>query len=98
MLITAGKDKSRKGKVDKVFPKSVRVRVEGLNVYKKHVKSLGGEKGGTLEFSRPLPLANVALVCPKCGKPTRVRYRLTKTGEKQRICAKCTRLVEVKVK
>lgn len=96
VLVTAGKDKGRKGKVDKVFPREAKVRVEGLNVYKKHVKGFGGEKGGIVEFSRPLPVANIALLCPKCGKQTRVRYRIDKTGEKTRACAKCGRVVEVK--
>lgn len=98
VLVTAGKDKSRKGKIEKVYPDEGRVRVEGLNVYKRHVKGSAGEKGGIIEFSRPLPVANVALLCPKCGKQTRVRYRVSKTGEKSRICAKCERSVEAKRK
>lgn len=96
VLITAGKDKGRKGRIDKVYPKEAKFRVEGLNVYKRHVRSFAGEKGGIVEFSRPLPVANVALICPKCKKQTRVRYRVDKTGGKVRICAKCKRAIEVK--
>lgn len=95
VLITGGKDKGRKGKIDKVYPKEAKARVEGLNVYKRHVKGFAGEKGGIVEFSRPLPLAKLALICPKCGRQTRVKIRLDKIG-KTRVCAKCTRAIEVK--
>lgn len=96
VLVTAGKDKGRKGKIDKIFPGQARVRVPGINVYKKHVKGLGQEKGGIVEFSRPLPLSAVALLCPKCGKQTRIAWRIDKSGEKARICAKCQKALEVK--
>lgn len=92
--VTAGKDKGREGVVNKVYPKEDYVRIQGLNVYKKHVKGFGGEKGGIVEFSRPLPVANVALICPNCGKTTRVRHRIDKTGEKARVCAKCNRIIK----
>ncbi len=93
VLVTAGKDKGRKGKVDKVFPAVGRVRVTGLNVYKKTRRGVGDQKGGIVEFTRPLPVANVALICPNCGKPTRVSYKITKIGEKSRSCAKCKRII-----
>ncbi|MDO8503639.1 MAG: 50S ribosomal protein L24 [bacterium] len=96
VLITAGKDKGRRGKIDKVFPGTAKVRVEGLNIYKKNRKGIGDQKGGIIEFARPLPVANVALICPNCGKPTRVTYKVTKTGEKSRSCAKCKRIIESK--
>lgn len=98
VLVTGGKDKGREGKIDKVYPDKAKVRVDGLNVYKRHVKGFGGEKGGIIEFSRPLPVANVSFLCPKCGKPTRVRYRVDKSGGKTRICAKCNRAIEVQKK
>lgn len=93
VVITAGKDKGKRGKVEKVFPKKDRVLVPNVNVYKKTRRGFRGEKGGIFEFSRPLPSANIALVCPQCGKPTRVAYRVDKRGEKTRICAKCKREV-----
>lgn len=96
VLVTAGKDKGRKGKIDKVFPGEGRVRVLGLNVYKKTRKGIGDQKGGIIGFARPLPIANVALICPNCGKFTRVTYKITKTGEKLRSCAKCKRIIEDK--
>lgn len=89
VLITAGKDKGQKGKILKVFPKLGRTVVEGKNIYKKFRKGTGGQKGQVLEFSRPLPFANIALICPKCSKQTRVGYEVDKKGEKTRICKKC---------
>ena len=96
ILITAGKDKGRKGKIEKVFPKKGTARVANLNVYKKHRKGFGGEQGGIIEFSRPLPFANIALVCPSCGKQTRVGYHVDKRGEKSRVCNKCKKVISFK--
>jgi large subunit ribosomal protein L24 len=92
--ITAGKDRGRTGVIEKVFPKEARVLVPGVNLYKKHRKGFGGQKGGIIEFARPLPVANVALICPSCGKQTRVSYRM-KAGTKVRICAKCKKPIDV---
>lgn len=89
ILITAGKDKGRRGKIEKIFLKSDRVLVPGVNLYKKHQKGYAGQKGGIFELPRPLTLGNVALVCPKCNKQTRVGYRIDKMGIKERVCKKC---------
>jgi large subunit ribosomal protein L24 len=94
VLITAGKDKGQRGTIQKVLPRKDRVVVEGKNVYKRFRKGVGDQKGGVLEYSRPLPSASVALVCPKCGKQTRVAYSTDKKGEKSRICAKCKAIIE----
>ncbi len=87
--VTAGKDKGRTGKVNKVFPKLDRVQVLEINVYKKARKAIGDRAGGMIEFSRPLPVASVAIVCPKCGKQTRAKTLVNKSGEKARVCVKC---------
>lgn len=96
IIITAGKDKGRKGKIERVYPKDERVLVAGLNVYKKHVKAQSKEKpGGVIDLSRPLPVAKVALICPKCKKPTRIGYHLAKEKkEKRRLCKKCQELID----
>lgn len=94
IIVTAGKDKGRKGKIQKIFPKAQRVLVTGINIYKAHRKPRSEkQKGGIIEISRPLPVANVALICPKCGKQTRVGYRVDKEGEKFRFCKKCQALI-----
>jgi large subunit ribosomal protein L24 len=90
ILVTAGKDKGKTGKVEKVFHKTSKVLVEGINLYKKHLKKRGEDKpGGIVERNRPLTVANVALICPKCQKPTRVGYKFDKSNKKYRICKKC---------
>ena len=91
VTILIGKDKGKTGTVDRVSGKNGKVLVGGLNLYKKHVKPQGGEKkrtGGIVDVSRPLLVSKVALVCPKCSKPTRVGYSLV-GKEKIRICKKC---------
>jgi len=86
----AGKDKGKTGKVEKVLPKVAAVLVEGVNKYKKHLKPQGeGKPGGIVEISKPLPVANVVLLCPKCQKPTRVGYQTDRSNKKYRICKKC---------
>ncbi len=94
IIVLRGKDKGRKGKIEKVFEKSGKVLVTGVNMYKKHVRSGSGkDSGGIVEFSRPLPASSVSLVCPKCTKRTRIAYHLDKSGSKTRICAKCKSLL-----
>lgn len=99
ILVTRGKDKGRRGTVDKVLIKENRVLVGGVNIYKRHRKQIpGGQAGGVIEFSRPLPVSNVALVCPNCKKPTRIGAMILKDGKKVRVCKKCNRQIEMKEK
>lgn len=83
--IMTGKDRGREGTIDRVWPDLGKVAIAGVNVYKRHTKPRGeGQKGGIVDFVRPLVAANVALICPKCKQVTRVGYR-----DKTRICKKC---------
>lgn len=85
--VTAGKDKGREGKVERVWID--KILVPGVNQYKKHVKPQGeGRPGEIVTLSRPLPVGNVALVCPKCKQQTRVGYKFI-NDKKVRICRKC---------
>lgn len=86
--ITIGKDKGREGKIEKVFPKINKVVVTGINVFKKHFKGQGGQKGGIYDVVKPLDVAKISLVCPKCKKETRVGYKVME-NEKVRVCRKC---------
>jgi len=88
-LIISGKDRGRKAKVITVFPKKRMVSIEGINLRKKHVKpKKSGEKGQIVEVPGPLDISNVKIICPKCGKATRIGYK--KEGKKKyRICKKC---------
>lgn len=89
IIVTAGKDKGKKGKIEQVFPGKGKVLILGINVFKKHLKRRDEKHpGGIVEIAKPLPLSKVALICTKCGQPTRVGYKLT-SEEKIRICKKC---------
>lgn len=87
--VTGGKDKGKTGKVLKVVPTTDKVLVEDVNQYKKHIKkNVQGQKSEIITISKPLPVASVALICPKCKKQTRVGYEIVKDN-KVRICKKC---------
>jgi large subunit ribosomal protein L24 len=89
IIVTVGKDKGRKGKVTSVDSKEATVTVPGLNMYKRHEKKRDERRpGGMVDYPRPLSMGKVALFCPKCNKPTRVGYLVTKNS-KERICKKC---------
>ncbi len=87
--ILTGKDAGKSGKVVSVLVNERRITVEGLNVYKKHVRpKREGEKGQIVDVVRPIDVSNAALVCPSCHKSIRVGYRV---GDKSKIryCRKC---------
>ena|SRR3990172_1420834 len=88
VLITAGREKSKKGKIEKVFPKENKVVVGGVNVYKRHKKVSRKQPAGIYEITRPLTVASIALICPKCNKPTRVGFEI-EGKTKIRLCKKC---------
>lgn len=87
--VQIGKDSGRQGKVQRVYLKQNKILVEGVNIYKKHIKkSEQTPQGGVVDIPRPLDAAKVVLVCPKCGKPMRTSYIIEK-GKKFRVCKKC---------
>lgn len=91
-----GKDSGRKGTVIAVDTKKGRIVVEGLNIYKKHIKGDGRTRVSEIvTISKSVPISKVMLVCPECGKPTRVGYKIDKDG-KVRICKKCGKVIETK--
>ncbi len=94
VLIMSGRDKGRKGKVLRVFPSQDKILVEGIKIHKKHIKpKREGEKGQLVEVASPLPVGKVKLICPKCGKPTKIGYKIITQSDgkktKSRICKKC---------
>lgn len=88
--ITAGKDKGRTGKIEKIYPSRELVLIPEVNVYKKHVKGIGEVKSGVYDLPRPLSFAKIALLCPKCKKTTRVGFKLAGKN-KVRVCRKCNK-------
>lgn len=93
--ITAGKDKGREGKIEKIIPEVSKAMIPGINLYKKHVKGFGDVKGGVYDIPRPMPFGKIALICPKCKKITRVGFKLV-GSEKVRICRKCKKEIDSK--
>ena len=90
VIILSGKYKNKKGKVLKVIPKDGRIIVEGVNIVKKHRRpKKQGEKGQRIEVASPIDISNAMLICPKCGKNTRVGYKVLENKEKVRVCKKC---------
>ena len=92
VMIMTGKhdDKGKTGKVLAADPKNGKLIVEGLNVGTKHQKPMKqGEDGGIIKKETPIYACKVMLVCPKCGKATRVGYGTDEAGKKVRICKKC---------
>lgn len=86
----AGRDRGKTGKVLRAFPDRQAVTVEGVNLLMKHLRPRRqGERGQRVRFPAPLPVARVMLVCPKCGKPTRVGMRPLTDGRKERECKEC---------
>ncbi|MBI3442845.1 MAG: 50S ribosomal protein L24 [Candidatus Sungbacteria bacterium] len=88
--IISGNDKGKSGKVLAVFPLRESVRIEGLNMKKKHVRPrTQGQKGELVRVPAALRVSRVMLVCGKCSTPTRIGYTVDGSGNKQRVCKKC---------
>ena len=89
VVVIAGKEKGKKGKVLETSPKSHKVVVEGVNVVSKHKKPRSAQdKGGIIKQTNPIDSSNVMVVCPACDKSTRVSHKLV-DGKKTRVCKKC---------
>ncbi len=87
--VVIGKDKGKTGKIDRIFPKLNKVLVANVNLYKRHLKARSQKQPSEIiTLTKPLPEENVALVCPKCHKETRIGYKIEKDA-KVRICKKC---------
>jgi large subunit ribosomal protein L24 len=100
VLITTGKDKGSQGRVERTFPRTDRVIVEGKNIAKRHLKASGTTRqAGIIEKPMPLHVSNVMVVCTECGKPTRVAHDRVPQGQDQkvrvrRICKQCGRAIQ----
>ncbi len=89
VVVLSGKDKGKEGKILSADPKAMKVIVEGVNVATKHQKPRKqGEEGGIIKVETPIYASKVQLVCPKCGKATRVAHKI-EGDKKVRVCKKC---------
>lgn len=90
VLVAAGKDKGKTGKVMRALPKLGKVIVEKVNVITRHIKRRAdGSPGQKVKYEKPIDVSNVKLICPNCKKPVRVGYKKLETGKKARFCKKC---------
>lgn len=95
VLVIAGKDKGKKGKVRFAHPKDGTVLVEGVNFIKKHAKASGQTRqAGIIERERAIDVSDVMLICSKCSKPTRVGARLLGDGKSARVCKVCNEVID----
>lgn len=76
VIVISGKDKGKKGKVIRSFPKENRVVVEGVNIVTRHIKKQGATPGQKVELTKSIHVSNVMLIDPKTNEPTRVGYRM----------------------
>ena len=87
--VLSGNDKGKTGEVIEVMPKVNKIVVKGVNIRKKHIKPRKqGEEGGIIPTECAIPVSKVNVVCPKCGKATRIGFEMDKEN-KIRVCKKC---------
>ena len=96
VVVVAGKDRGKRGRVLRLVPAKNRLIVEGANFVKRHTRPNPAQnvKGCVVEREAPLHASNVQLICPDCGAATRIGRRLLEDGRKVRICRKCDGVVD----
>src|SRR4051794_31093016 len=92
--VLKGRERGKEGKVRRVIPSEDRAVIADVNTMKKHVKAGGqARQAGIIDIEAPIQLSNLALVCTKCHKPTRVGIRVLENGARARFCKKCGELI-----
>ena len=95
VVVIAGKDKGKKGKVMAAMPAKKRVIVEGVNMATVHLSAqkTGGKESGIIKREASIDVSNVMRVCPKCNKPTRLGHKILDDGSKVTVCKKCSEIM-----
>ncbi len=95
VMVIAGKEKGKTGKVLKVFPKKDRAVVEKVNFIKRHTRpGPHTRQGGIIEKESPIRISNLMVVCGKCTDPTRAGRKVLEDGKRVRYCKKCDEIIE----
>jgi len=95
VVILAGKDRGKKGRVIRLFPKVEKALIEKINMVKRHTRPTQQmPQGGILEKEAPVHVSNLQVVCGKCGKATRIAHKILADGQKTRICKKCGEILD----
>ena len=91
MLVIRGRDKGRRGKIQRVFPDKDSILVDGVNIVKRAYKAgaQGSRQAGIVDKEMPLKASKVMPICPSCDKPTRVSIKVLDDGSKSRVCKHC---------
>ena len=99
VLVIAGKDKGKQGKILSSDAEKCRVVVEGVNIVSKHRKPRSQtDKGGIKKEEAPINVSNVQIICPNCGKATRIAHSFDEKGKKHRMCKKCNKTMDGEIK
>jgi large subunit ribosomal protein L24 len=95
VLVTAGKEKGKRGRVIAVYPRENRILIEKLNMIKRHTRpNQQLRQGGIVEKESPISAANVKLICAKCDKPTSIARKAQGDGTRVRVCKACDATLE----
>jgi large subunit ribosomal protein L24 len=95
VLVLAGKERGKKGRVLSVRPSKSTLIIEKVNVIKRHMKpSRKYAQGGIIEKEAPIHISNVMLICPKCNESTRIENFIMEGGKKVRMCKKCKEVID----
>jgi len=95
VLVIAGKERGKKGKVRFAFPRKQKIIIEGINFIKKHSKARGAARqAGIIDLEAPLDISNVMIICNKCNKPARIGYRKLEDGRRVRFCRVCQEVID----
>jgi len=92
--VLSGNDKGKKGEVLEVIPSTQKIIVKGVNIRKKHVKARKqGEEAGIIPVECAIHMSKVNVVCPKCGKASRIGFKIEK-DKKVRVCKRCSTIIK----
>ena len=95
VLVIAGKDRGKKGKVRFAYPKKQQLLVEGVNFIKKHSRARGAvRQAGIIDLEAPIHVSNVMFLCDKCNKPSRIGFNKLDDGRRVRVCRSCREVIE----
>ena len=95
VVVIAGKDKGKKGKVRFTYPKKEEVLIEGINFIKRHARATGQvRQAGIIEREEPIHVSDIMLVCGKCNRPTRIGFDFLGDGKKVRVCSNCHEVID----
>lgn len=95
VVLIAGDDRGKRGKVRNYLPREDRIVIEGVNMVKRHMKPRPNvRQAGIIEREAPIHVSKVMLVCNKCNKPTRVGFLVTEGKNKVRVCRQCNEVID----